>query len=385
MMPLRGKRAAAEPQAVMATPTLWTSKMRKTLPALETTFETYESVGPLADGGAGHVVKVKDSQGHVLAVKLLNPDRSNALRRKRFKNEVLFCSREVHPNVVRVIDHGVTTLRGVLVPFYVMPLYDGSLRDLLNESPGPDVVLKMFSQLIDGVEAAHLCGVTHRDLKPENVLIRRSDMSLAVADFGIAHFVDEELYTAVETKASERLANFKYAAPEQKERGHPTGAFTDVYALGLMLNELFTRRVPAGAGYTTIADVVPEYAYLDAIVAHMIQQNSANRLQSIDGVKKALIARRKEFVTRQELDAARGRVVPVGASSDPLLDDPPSLVDFDWREGVLTLVLSRPVTNEWVRAFQNIGSRTSVMGADITDFRIAGNKAVVGIRDTDVQ
>jgi len=75
-----------------------------------------------------------------------------------------------------------------------MPRYDGSLRDLMHEG-SPERVLPLFSQILDGVEAAHLQRVVHRDLKPENILYDRGNGRLAIADFGIAHFSEELVAT----------------------------------------------------------------------------------------------------------------------------------------------------------------------------------------------
>ncbi len=66
------------------------------------------------------------------------------------------------------------------------------------------------------LEFAHNKKVWHRDIKPENILVDEND-NVVLADFGIAHFCDELLITAVETKAAERLANFQYSAPEQRK------------------------------------------------------------------------------------------------------------------------------------------------------------------------
>lgn len=359
--------------------------MAKARLALDTAFRTYEPLEQLGEGGAGRVLRVKDANGREYAAKILNPDRINAERRKRFQNEIMFCMKDIHPNVLRVIDHGATQVGKVVVPFYVMPLYSQSLRKVMAKRLSPDKALPLFSQLLMGVEAAHRDNVVHRDLKPENILLRETDSTIAVADFGIAHFVDEELYTAVETNSAARLANFVYAAPEQKERGHAIGPFTDIYALGLILNELFTGRVPAGTDFQSIASASAEHAYLDDIVSMMLQQDPAKRPQTIDAINQILIGRRKEFVTRQEFDRAKQRVVPLGTASDPLIDDPPRIIDFDWDAGTLTLVLSRPVTGDWISAFQNIGSRHSVMYADVTDFRFVGDKALVRAEASDVQ
>src|SRR3972149_4359299 len=118
-----------------------------------------------------------------------------------------------------------------------MPLFDSSLRPLMRAGLPQDTVLRYFSQILDGTEAAHLHNVAHRDLKPENILFENAAARLVVADFGIARFQEEELYTAVETKASDRLANFQYAAPEQRLRGAEVDYRADIYSLGLLLNE----------------------------------------------------------------------------------------------------------------------------------------------------
>src|SRR6266516_5843215 len=179
---------------------------------LQTTFETYTASEIIGQGGAGFVYKCQDSSGKLLAVKLLNPQNVTSDRLKRFKNEVLFCQQNDHPNVLKILDDGPYLKGDKTVPFYVMPLYDSSLRDLLKKEIKTDKVLPLYSQLLDGVEAAHLKKVVHRDLKPENFLYSYSEDRIIVADFGIARFQEEELYTAVETHSEDRLGNFKYAA-----------------------------------------------------------------------------------------------------------------------------------------------------------------------------
>ncbi len=93
-----------------------------------------------------------------------------------------------------------------------MNLYQGSLRELMADAIPQDQVLIYFAQILNGVECAHLNGIIHRDLKPENILVAKTDGQLVVADFGIARFQEEELFTAVRTKDNSRLANFQYCA-----------------------------------------------------------------------------------------------------------------------------------------------------------------------------
>jgi serine/threonine protein kinase len=258
-------------------------------------FNVYTVVRPIGSGGSGTVHEVTDVDGKTYALKVIDLARSTSQKRKRFKNETMFCLSNKHKNIVTVIDHG----RGPSGdPFYVMPLYPVTLQKVISEGISPSDVIPIFSQVLNGVDAAHLKKVIHRDLKPPNILGDSKKENFVVADFGIAAFEEEDLYTAVETKPGERLANFLYAAPEQCVRGEGVTFKADIYALGLILNEMFTGEVLRGTGFKTIASAAPEYSYLDAIVDQMVRQEPEQR-PSVDEVKKQLLAQGEQFVSRQ--------------------------------------------------------------------------------------
>ncbi|MBI3545002.1 MAG: serine/threonine protein kinase, partial [Gammaproteobacteria bacterium] len=197
---------------------------------LRTTFTTYQIHDCVGEGGSGVVYSASDDNGSKLAIKILEPAKASKDRLKRFENEFRFCSRNKHPNIITVLDHGLVDDS---VPFFVMPLYEGSFRGLIGKL-SPRDALTTFEKILDGVEGAHKLGVIHRDLKPENILVNSKGKELVIADFGIATFEEEELFTAVETKDNARLANFQYAAPEQRVRGKPVDKRADIYALGLI-------------------------------------------------------------------------------------------------------------------------------------------------------
>jgi len=351
----------------------------------QTTFATYTEAGNIGEGGSGRIFKVVDDSGASWALKLLDFRKATKEKSKRFKNEVLFCLKNKHPNIVTVVDHGISVQESRSSPFYVMPLYHGSMRKLLNSGIPTDKVLKFFANILDGVEAAHLQGVVHRDLKPENILYDTRNDLLLVADFGIAHFEEDELFTAVETKDSERLANFQYAAPEQRSRGLEVDHRADIYALGLILNEMFTGHVPHGTKYKTITETAPEYAYLDDLVAQMLSQSPEDRFSSIEEIKQQLIGRQNEFVSQQRLSKLKETVVPVTEIDDPLIADPPRLINVGWNRGNLTLFLSSPINNKWVWALQNMGSYESLSSKKPKDFSVSGDKAVTTAREDEVQ
>lgn len=348
----------------------------KTVPTISGTYTVINLIG---QGGNGYVYKVADSAGVEFALKLLNPRTATEEKRKRFRNELRFCERNHHKNIVTVVDHGLIDD----TPFYIMPYYSGSLRDLMNTSISPSKVLPIFSQILDGVEAAHLQRVIHRDLKPENILFDDSSETPVIGDFGIAHFEEEDLITAVETKDGFKLANFQYAAPEQRMRRQTVDHRADIYALGLILNEMFTGTLAQGTNYKTIASVAPEYSYLNEIVSQMISHDPSDRPQTIGEVKRQIRAREQQFFAEQRLSETKRKVVPKTDLDDPLILDPPELIDYDWTPNVLTLILNKPVTRNWVVAFQQIGIYTPSLSPD--SFVFAENRATIQAGESEVQ
>jgi serine/threonine protein kinase len=246
-------------------------------------FGKYSLGKSIGNGGAGIVYEAQTEDNSPCAVKILTAAQTS--KAKRFKNEIFFCLRNQHRNIISVLDYG-QTIEGKL--FYVMPLYSGTLRMLISKGIEQGKILDLFSQILDGVEAAHLNGVCHRDLKPENILWNETAATLVVADFGIARFKEEDLQTAVETSDQEKLANFQYSAPEQRVKGKTVDQRCDIYALGLILNEMFTGAVPQGTGFKRIAAIKPSYGYLDVVIDLMVQQIPENRLESIDTIRSAL-------------------------------------------------------------------------------------------------
>jgi serine/threonine protein kinase len=352
----------------------------------KTPFNQYTATEIIGEGGAGRVYKATSDDNQAFAIKLLHSGKATPQNMKRFQNEVVFCSRKSQSNIIEVLDSGNVVDGKVDSPFYVMPLYATSLRALLLEARiPPERVLYYFTQLLNGVEAAHLQKVTHRDLKPENVLYDEHLDRLLVADFGIAHFEAEDLYTAAETSPNDRLANFEYAAPEQRRRGLQVDHRADIYALGLILNEMFTGLVPLGTRYKTISDVAPDYGYMDDMVTEMLDQTVERRTGSIAQIKLQLQVRGVEFARLQRLSELKQTVIPVTDIEDPLVINPPILIDANYIRGVLHIDLSHPINDKWVRALCSMGTFTYVTGKRPENFDIFGNRASIRAEEQDVQ
>ena len=324
-----------------------------------------------------------DEEGRAFALKALH--KGSTVQRRRFRNEIAFCSKNTSSHIIGVSDHGFTQAGQEKCPFYVMPVYGGTLRELMTDELSPDAALPYFSQILDGVEAAHLHGIVHRDLKPENVLYDPSSKTLVVADFGVAQFTEEDLYTAVETKAQERLANFMYAAPEQRARGREISARADIYALGLILNEMFTREVLQGTGHKKIGSVAPTYAYLNGLVEWMVRQSPDERPSSIAEIKRELIARGSEFVSQQRLSQLKGTVVSESEAENLIADDPVRPVAVDYGASKLLMFeLNRIPPAQWVQTFLGLRQYGAVMGCEPRSFRFEGKRAVVSVARDDL-
>ena len=256
----------------------------------ETAYDSYTVLGELGQGGSGFVLRVLNQNQEELALKVLKPEMARQEKLGRFRNEINFSTKNTHRNIVRVVDAGFFLHGDLKCPFFVMPIFTSTLAKLIQKQIPTHRVLPLFSQILDGVEAAHKLGTWHRDLKPENILFDSREERLVIADFGIAHFEEEFLLDAVETNHKERLANFIYAAPEQKRRGPAVDRLADIFALGLILNEMFTGTVPQGTQFNKIGDVAPDFAYIDDLVDRMICQSPDKRINSIEKIKEELVA-----------------------------------------------------------------------------------------------
>ena len=329
---------------------------------LKTAFDEYSVRRVIGEGGAGYVLEITASDGTPLAAKYLRATSVTTERLRRFRNEIDFCYRTRHDQIIRVIDHGV--MGADESPFYVMPLYATTLRKLIEDRTlSPAKRFEILIRVLTGVEAAHLHGVAHRDLKPENILISRDASQVVVADFGIAGFIEAEMATAVETRDATRLANFRYAAPEQLERASSGDRRSDIFALGLIMNEMFTERLARGSDYQRIATVAPEFAYLDEVVELMIRQQPDARIASLGEVKDQISARSKVAIARLKVDAISLEVVPESELDDPLVRNPPKVEVKDWVNDRLTFQLTPTVNFEWRRVFSDSGYDEMYMGS----------------------
>src|ERR1700722_14083933 len=209
--------------------------------------DRYRVVALLGRGGMGEVYRADDlTLGQPVALKFLPEEAAqDPALLDRFKAEVRIARKVSHPNVCRVYDVGEVDGQTYLSMEYVDGEDLASLLRRIGRLPN-DKALDIARQLCAGLAAAHAKGVLHRDLKPANIMLDGRGQAI-ITDFGLAAFADQAQGAEV------RSGTPAYMSPEQLS-GKGVSEKSDIYALGLVLYELFTGKRAFSAD--NLADLV---------------------------------------------------------------------------------------------------------------------------------
>ncbi|MBA3502745.1 MAG: serine/threonine protein kinase, partial [Deltaproteobacteria bacterium] len=216
----------------------------------------------LGEGGMGAVYLAEHPGiGKKVALKVLHNEFStNQEVAARFFNEAKAVNDIGHPNIVDIHDFGIIqggVGREQMVYFIMEYLAGNSLSGLIRqEAPlPPERALGIGLQVADALAASHKCGIVHLDLKPDKIMLirrhRETDF-VKLLDFGIAKLTGESAGSS-RTRTGIVMGTPAYMSPEQCEGRGNVDHRADIYALGIVLYELITARVPFyGEGYGEI-------------------------------------------------------------------------------------------------------------------------------------
>lgn len=212
-------------------------------------FRILERIGA---GGMGEVFRAEDQTlGEVVAVKTVHTDaRADPAMYARFRQEIRLARRVSHPNVCKIFDL-FTHAQGDQAPiaFFTMQYLPGEslAAHIARAAPLPrEEVLRIATQIAQGLDAAHQEGIIHRDLKPANVVLLTvpgSEPRPVITDFGLARLFDRDDGDSGNTIAGQIVGSVDYMAPEQFEGIAPQPS-TDVFALGVIVFEMLTGQRP---------------------------------------------------------------------------------------------------------------------------------------------
>ncbi len=205
----------------------------------------YEIGDRLGSGGMSSVHQATDLiLERTVAVKILAEHLSDDERFvARFRREALAVAKLIHPNIVQVYDTGIDEGRHYIVMEYVQ----GRSGAQILQRQGPldaETTAEIGAQACAGLDYAHRRGIIHRDVKPGNLMVTGGpagggEMTIKLTDFGIARAVEQTRITQVGSV----VGTAAYLSPEQV-RGEEATPATDVYALGVVLYQFLTGRLP---------------------------------------------------------------------------------------------------------------------------------------------
>jgi serine/threonine-protein kinase len=281
----------------------------------------YQLVRLLGSGGMAEVWLAQRADGAFkrdVALKLPLLTRLREDLAQRFARERDILAALEHPNIARLYDAGVDP--GGL-PYLAMeyvagqPLTDWCDAHLLDVSER----IRLFLQVLDAVQYAHARRVLHRDIKPSNILVTEAGQ-VRLLDFGVAKLLAEEEADSQITQLYGRALTPEYASPELL-LGEPVDAASDIYALGVMLNELLTGSRPyqlkPGASRTAL-----EHAVIEARVhkpsTQLTEQAALKRATTIEKLVRRLRGDLDAIVIRALARRPADRYPAAAALSDDL-------------------------------------------------------------------
>ena len=252
------------------------------------TIGAYEVMEKVGEGGMAVVYKSRQpSLDRSVAIKVLsNKLADDPESVERFNRESLIIAKLSHPNIIHVIDRGITDGS----PYFVMDFVEGKTLAYLIQEGNTDRTTKLdiIMQVCKALSYAHKNGVIHRDIKPANILIDH-DNNAMVSDFGIAQLFSDGDDSEPLTKEGIVMGTPAYMSPEQKLNTSQVTSATDLYSLGAVMFELFTGMKPLGR-FKAPSEINPEIPEaLNEIILKCLEPEPENRFGSVDEIRDQLL------------------------------------------------------------------------------------------------
>ena len=275
----------------------------------------YRILGLLGQGGMGTVYEAEqDHPRRVVALKIIPSGLVTPEILRRFEKESQALGRLQHPGIAQIYDAGAAVTGSGPQPYFAMERIHGELLDDFAKSHALDVRAKLvlMIKICDAVQHAHQRGLIHRDLKPGNILVDESGQP-KILDFGVARMTEPGDQMTLLTDAGKLVGTLAYMSPEQVLGDSlEIDTRSDVYALGVILFQLLTSRLP----YEISGRKLPE-------AAHMIQERDPPPLSATDRRYRGDL----ETIVNKALEKEKARryasASDLGADLERYLNDEP--------------------------------------------------------------
>ncbi|MDY7034374.1 MAG: serine/threonine-protein kinase [Thermodesulfobacteriota bacterium] len=249
----------------------------------------YEVIEKIDTGGMATVYKgLQASLNRPVAIKVLSEKLSEDSKVvERFNRESLIIARLTHPNIIHVIDRGITSQGR---PYFVMDFIEGAdlATKIKERAYNTNQKLDIIIQVCKALSYAHKNGVIHRDIKPANILID-SEGNVLVSDFGIAQFFDKDTDESEFTREGAVMGTPTYMSPEQKVSSKKVTESSDLYSLGVLMYELFTGNKPLGY-FKPPSQINPHVSNrLENVILQCLEPEPSDRFTSADEIKDVLL------------------------------------------------------------------------------------------------
>lgn len=287
---------------------------------------TYNELEQIGQGGFAKVFLISFANGTHAARKVFCPSQAQPLElaelahvKERFKREVAILSTIDHPNIVKIISSEID----LEPPAYIMPLAHATLaKDLATVREYPiQNRIKIFMDILAGLEEIHDLSIYHRDLKPLNVL--RFDNNYAISDFGLISLDKSQVSGLTHTGMA--MGSDKYTAPEITSELKLASRASDIYSAGCILHDLTTLRFGSRIPCHEIKDPGNPYELILQICTRL---DKNERFQSVRDLREAVVS-----------------IVTVGSNQQP--------TQGSYQESILDDLKSKPYDVVFLNTFLN--------------------------------
>ena len=239
--------------------------------------------------GGNSIVIFGILQNEIIAVKILIDNSKNKLNRFLCEFANVIIKLNDVKNIATLYFYDTVTIGEYALDIIVMKKYNQTLKYDSNFSE--EDIIRMFKQIIDCMEIVHDRGIVHRDLKPQNILLDEQ-LNIVITDFGIAYYNPDVFEMTGHTTSSERLANFDFSAPEQRNSKNEPKPTMDIYAIGQIVQWMVFGETHKGTHRRRLTEKFnsKRMKLLDSIVEKCLDNIPDNRYQSIKEIKEEIAA-----------------------------------------------------------------------------------------------